>query len=819
MEDFPALPDGFKVAEPSTNNSEFPPLPDGFSVAKLPAAGTTIIDTDTKTQVEVKEYETVPQKIIRFKSLGLGDDEAVKAAIKEHHKRSGAPVGFTELVIDPFKDKALEHFVIPIKEGLASVGLGFVSLVDDITRAVGLGNKDLGKFTEEARQDLKQREKLYEEKYGVDAVREVTKALPSILMAAYNYSSLVGMATSEAPLAYAQTRGEGGTKTEAAVSATIAVAIPAAIGLGKAVGSVISYPARKKSELLNTVAESAKQDMLEVLTYAESKGIVLTPAQLSNSSTIEQLTDVVARNPLIKQRFDAISEQNKAILLDAYVNLKNTLSPADVSRAFVKGEVDPFGKEVQKTLQEAHKARKERISEAYTLFDDMASEVKVGGVALKDLNKELGDIKKIAEDTNDPAAFMNIVNAAVRRIKTPEEIAPAVERSIHEALTARKVGAADSQEFKDITLKDLNTISKQLYKLSQNVADPTLKMAWNQTRGAVNDTIALIAKEDESLMATLDIAKKRHIEKENLYGVNPKFKDIAAAANEAHTEDIVSNLLTGKRSRTNAVKLKQEFDLAGKPEMSKALAKRYIEDSFSPAVKEFKDIGKLEMRDILASYSRVDPEVVKLLAGEEAAKELRVLTKLAKSTDSLDKLTSYKIMTGVPNISYIKDLLQGAVQSKLMGDFLSSDKAQKTLLKLWSGQVDSTQGIKLAREAARTVGIADEIFKHSPASKTLGNKAIEVFRAADEAKSTASGPLGKGTYYFTKETDATERQLNTNKKIFKETVNPDDLATMDTVTRILGKPAKYSDLRESVVKDLKLRGFKGVYDNGELVIF
>lgn len=776
----------------------------------------TLVDKQfniTPPQTQVVEpastFVSVPKQIKKYIAEGIDKEEATSLAMKDYYHSKGMPAAEAG-------EQFTEHITNPFKEGIATVGVGFVSLVDDIMTGLGINDEDVSKNLETVRQDLKQREKHYEETYGADVVREVSKKIPAVLAAVANPTSLAGLAATEVPLAYAETRGAGGTVGEATTSAAIAGAVPAALGLGKAIHTVVKYPAQQKSKILQTVSEQAKQDMFEVLKYAEDKGIVLTPAQLTDNKTVNQLTDLVSRTPAVANKFANINDTNKALLMEAYINLKQGLSAEDVSSAFLKGEVDPFGKEIQNTLKDALNLRKSRINEAYNTFEDLASDIELPPEAKQAMVKSLNEIKEWGQKSNNPEGVAALVNDAVRRVqgKVPETEAP-------EAALAKLFNASDKsiEETASSTLADLNDLSKQLYKQGKNIQDPTLKSVWENTRRVINDQMTRLA--DSETLDALNVARSQHIAKEKLYGLKPDFKAIANATTVEQTDDIVNSLLKSKNARSNAAALKKEFALAGRPEMSKALAKRYMEDNITSNIKEFKEIGKFDIKDIIKGYSKMDPEIVKLLAGESAARELRMLAKLAKSTESLDKLVTYTPMTGAaPNmLSVATDYVKGAIQNKILGDTLSSDMAMKGLLKIWSKDILAKQKMDVAKEMARAAGLSENIYKPKPASETIGAEARRVFRTSFKEGEITRGPLGKGTYYTLDEAKATKLMEGTKRQIHSMDIFPDDIATMDTVSEIIGKKSTFKDITPQMIEELKLRGFTGLMDEGDMVIF
>lgn len=761
----------------------------------------------TEQQAETVPFVSVPKQIKKYIAEGKEKEEATSLAMKDYYHSKGMPAAEAG-------EQFTEHIAQPFKEGIATVGVGFVSLVDDIMSGLGINDEDVSKNLETVRQDLKQREKDYEETYGADVVREVSKKIPAVLAAVANPTSLTGLAATETPLAYAETRGGGGTVGEATTSAAITAAIPAAFGLGKAVHTIVKYPAQKKSQILQTVSEQAKQDMFEVLKYAEEKGVVLTPSQLTDNKTINQLTDLVSRTPAVANKFATINDNNKALLMEAYINLKQGLSAEDVSSAFIKGEVDPFGREIQSTLKDALNLRKSRINEAYSTFEDLASDINIPPEAKQTMIKSLNEIKEWGQKSNNPEGVAALVDDAVKRVQGK------VTEPAENALT-KLFNASDKsiEETASSTLADLNDLSKQLYKQGKNIQDPTLKSVWENTRRVINDQMTKLA--DSETLDALNVARSQHIAKEKLYGLKPDFKAIANAATVEQTEDIVNSLLKSKTARSNAAALKKEFALAGRPEMSKALAKRYMEDNITSNVKEFKDIGKFDIKDVIKGYSKMDPEVVKLLAGESAAKELRMLAKLAKSTESLDKLVTYTPMTGAaPNmISVAIDYVKGAIQNKILGDTLSSDLAMKGLLKIWSKEIPARQKMDTAKEMARAAGLSEGIYKPKPASETIGAEARRVFRTSFKEGEITRGPLGKGTYYTLDEAKATKLMEGTKRQIHSMDIFPDDIATMDTVSEIIGKKSTFKDITPQMIEELKLRGFTGLMDEGDMVIF
>jgi len=94
-----------------------------------------------------------------------------------------------------------------------------------------------------------------------------------------------------------------------------------------------------------------------------------------------------------------------------------------------------------------------------------------------------------------------------------------------------------------------------------------------------------------------------------------------------------------------------------------------------------------------------------------------------------------------------------------------------------------------------------------------------VYRASRSETHKSKGALGEGTYYFEKLSKAKERQVGTDKKLFKKVLK-EKLATFEDISKILGRKPKYKDLRDPKVKQQIIdAGFGGVTDSGEMIVY
>ncbi|WP_456403214.1 hypothetical protein [Hydrogenimonas sp.] len=434
-------------------------------------------------------------------------------------------------------------------------------------------------------------------------------------------------------------------------------------------GKVLSKQKEAVKIADSELSEEAKRRALELLDFADENGIVLTANQLTDSQKLDQLTQILARSPGVRDSLKGLSQKNLDILYAKTRELLDEMAPKMEKDALDAGVADVAGQRLKDGISKALDARRGAIKKAYDQFGNAVS----GKVYLdKNLLRsrlDTEDMKDFIRLSNNPEGYRAVLDTAAQKVDD----------------LLKKNGR--------ITAKDLDAVNKQMNSLSKNVDDPTLLDAYKKVRSELNDEIeALSAKEGNDAWEKLMKARSLHGEKEKIYGRRGEYTTFRKALDSEKTSTIVDRLLMSPDAADNALLLRQELTRIpnGKKlqkELLRTLIDRRLDDALS--VTEFAKTGNIESRDLLDALTAVDDRVVRTLADEKTAKEINDIARLLKTVQKQEKLLAG---TGAPMASDNTNLASAAMNwvrriytGSLWGKALTTPATQamfKQMLKL-----------------------------------------------------------------------------------------------------------------------------------------
>jgi hypothetical protein len=182
------------------------------------------------------------------------------------------------------------------------------------------------------------------------------------------------------------------------------------------------------------------KQLMEILDLANQSGVRLVPSQLSDNKAIEQLTNVIAQNPVLSQKLNTVNKENKMAM---NTSINDLLDKIGINSVVLrnKDNIDPLGKDILDSLAEAKNIRSGQVKNAYNLFESSVSgKAKIG---LDGLDKHIQTMREEALTMPNPDSFNNVLN---------------VMQSRAEEMFFKK-GYLDA--------KDLNNLSKQALMIHQ----------------------------------------------------------------------------------------------------------------------------------------------------------------------------------------------------------------------------------------------------------------------------------------------------------------------------------------------------------------
>jgi len=442
----------------------------------------------------------------------------------------------------------------------------------------------------------------------------------------------------------------------------------------KAVGEKLA------SKIYGEVAQfQDPKQISNVLDLAEDFGVKLTPSQLTDNKAVEQLTSVIAQNPVLSETMNKINKKNKVSMNS---NIKTLLDKIGIdSTSLMSGEnIDPLGKEIQNSLINARDIRRNQIKNAYDLFESSVSGN--GKTDLKTIGQKILDLKEEALTMPNPDSYNKVLTVIGNRL------------------------AELYQKKNYLDAKDLNNLNKQINQIyKRNFDDSSARSAIMMLKPTIDNQLDTLAKaEGESVHGALKKAKDLHIEKENIYGKASQLPFSKTIDNKA-IETIVDDLINTRNGVSNAKALKKELSLLPNGEkLMGTLARRFIDESLSKASKENSIYlaNEIDAKSLLDAFKNVDYRQLEILTDKETVDNLHNIRKLTELIAKQDKMLSGQgggLNTMGMVRSNIVDKIADFVRIKAFGKVITTPATQKILQQTLKDVVENKtkaaeQGIK-----------------------------------------------------------------------------------------------------------------------------
>lgn len=439
-----------------------------------------------------------------------------------------------------------------------------------------------------------------------------------------------------------------------AVGKTMTAAPDAYNLLKKAVGEKLA------SKIYGEVAQfQDPKQISSVLELADDFDVKLTPSQLTDNKSVNQLTSVVAQNPVLSEIMNKINKNNKVSMNS---KIRDLLDKVGVDSTALMGpnNIDPLGKEIQDSLLNSKDIRKRQVQNAYDLFE--SSVTGKGKTDLRKIGQKIIDLKEDSLTMPNPESYNKILNLAGNRI----------------AEMYKKKGYLDA--------KDLNNLNKQINQIyKRNFDDSSARSAVMMLKPTIDKQLELLAKvEGDDVYSALKKAKDLHIEKEGIYGKTSQLPFSKTIDNKA-IETIVDNLMNSKQGVTNVKVLKQELSMLpnGKNVMG-SLARRFIDESLSKANKanSIYSVKEIDSKGLLDAFKNVDYRQLEILTDKETVDGLHNIRKLTELIAKQDKMLSgqgggHNTMGMIR--SNIIDKVMDFVRIKAFGKIITTPSTQRIL--------------------------------------------------------------------------------------------------------------------------------------------
>ena len=357
------------------------------------------------------------------------------------------------------------------------------------------------------------------------------------------------------------------------------------------------------------------KQLMGILDLAYQSGVKLVPSQLSDNKAIEQLTNVIAQNPVLSQKLNTVNKENKIAMNTSINELLDKIGINSVALRN-KDNIDPLGNDIRDALTESKNIRSGQVKNAYNLFESSVSgKAKIG---LDGLDKHIQTMREEALTMPNPDSFNNVLNVMQGRA---------------EEMFSKK-GYLDA-----VDLNNLSKQANQIYK--RNFNDPSSRSATMMVKSYIDNDLQKAAKlEGEDVYSALSNAKDLHIQKENLYGKTSQFPFRKTIDNQA-LETIVDDISKSKQSITNTKALKEELKLL--PNGDKvlgSLARSFIDESLqkSKLTNSVYSAKEINSKDLLNAFDSMDYRQLEILTDKETVDKLHNIRKLTELIMKQDKV-------------------------------------------------------------------------------------------------------------------------------------------------------------------------------------
>lgn len=396
------------------------------------------------------------------------------------------------------------------------------------------------------------------------------------------------------------------------------------LGFGKALTAIPDAKneiiAKGKDFLSNKIYGelSSYQDpnqLMKILDLANQSGVKLVPSQLSDNKAIEQLTSVIAQNPVLSQKLNTVNKENKMAMNTSINDLLDKIGVNSIALRN-KDNIDPLGKDIRDSLSEAKSMRSSQVKNAYDLFESSISgKARIG---VDGLDKHIQTMREEALTMPNPDGFNNVLNVIQNRA---------------EEMFSKK-GYLDA--------KDLNNLSKQANQIyKRNFEDSSSRSAIMMVKSYIDNDLQRLSKlEGNDVYGALNNAKNLHIQKEKLYGKTSQLPFRKTIDNQA-LETIVDDIMKSKQSITNTSALKEELlQLPNGNEILGSLGRRFIDESLhsSKITNSVYSSKEINTKELLKAFDSMDYRQLEILTNKETVDKLHDIRKLTELIMKQDKV-------------------------------------------------------------------------------------------------------------------------------------------------------------------------------------
>jgi len=368
---------------------------------------------------------------------------------------------------------------------------------------------------------------------------------------------------------------------------------------------VQDYAQKKIIDDMAKLPEVEQERYLDALEFAKENNIRLTSTSVLDHPQIDQLVQVLARNPFIRQGVKNLEAKSRDKLIAQVFDVLESAGPKATAE-----ELDPL---LKQELGEALKVRSKAVRSAYDEFENKVSgEVVTTAKSLLDGIKGLGGKYGFMEEGG----------------KILDEEVSAAEAYVNSLVKSR----ADN---KTLDAKVLDKISSYLFRKgsSYKVANPKLHSFYSEVKGLVDDEIALVSKyEGDEVAQALAKARKSYREKVGIYGSKSEYSEIRKAMESDRPNEAISALLGGEKGVDNANLLNRELSATpGGKALLGALGRKHIDDVFEAVdMKSPTALGRALSSDKM--------KVAKRLLGEASRKKIDEISTLLEMMGRTEKL-------------------------------------------------------------------------------------------------------------------------------------------------------------------------------------
>ena len=420
------------------------------------------------------------------------------------------------------------------------------------------------------------------------------------------------------------------------------------------------YAQKRIIDDMAKLPEAEQGRYLDALDFAKENNIKLTSTSVIDHPQIDQLVQVLARNPFIRQGVKNLESKSRDKLIAKVFDVLESAGPKATSE-----ELDPLLK------QELSDALLKRNAQVRAAYDDF--EHKVSGQVVTKAKGLLEDVSVVG----DKYGFRDEAGVLL-----DEDIVTA-EKYVKNIFDPRAQNST-------LDAKVLDKISANFGKRASayKTTNPKLHAYYSEVKGLVDNEIQKVsAYEGDEVAKALNTARKAYKEKVGIYGNKSEFSEIRKAMESDRPNEAINALLSGEKGLDNANMLKQELGgtEAGDALLG-ALGRKHMDDALEQVdMKSPSAVGRMLSSDKM--------KVAKRLLGEKRSADLDNIATLMEMMGRTEKLLAgagseiatastapltTKVVNGIEKM--MVRLQQERLFGKVFDNTLAQDMLHKTLV-------------------------------------------------------------------------------------------------------------------------------------------